>query len=131
MIRNAIQRFMYGRYGNDQLNLFLIGLYLVLYLIFTLTRLAPIYWVSLVVIFFSLFRLFSRNISRRREENAKFMHVAGPFLQWVRMRRTIHRDKDHRYFKCPNCGQQLRVPRGKGKITVTCRGCGASFQEKS
>ena len=131
MIRNAIQRFMYGRYGNDQFNLFLIGLYLVLYLIFTLTRFVPIYWVSLVLIFFALFRLFSRNMSRRREENAKFLHVAGPVIQWFRMRRTIRRDKDHRYFKCPNCGQQLRVPRGKGKITVTCRGCGASFQEKS
>jgi len=49
----------------------------------------------------------------------------------ARLRRTIHRDKEHCYFKCPNCGQQLRVPRGKGKITVTCRSCGAVFEEKS
>ena len=131
MIRNAIQRFMYGRYGNDQLNLFLIVLYLVLYLLFLITRFFLFDWLCLALIFVSLFRMFSRNLPRRREENAKFMRAAGPAIHWFRLQRTIRRDKEHRYFKCPNCGQQLRVPRGKGKITVTCRGCGASFQEKS
>ena len=131
MIRNAIQRFMYGRYGNDQLNVFLIGLYLVLYLLFLLTRFVLFDWLCLVLIFVTLFRLFSRNLTQRRAENARFMRKAGPVIQWFRLQRTIRRDKEHRYFRCPNCGQQLRVPRGKGKITVTCRGCGASFQEKS
>ena len=131
MIRNALQRFLYGRYGNDQFNLFLIGTYLVLYLLFVLTGFAPLYWLSLVLIAYSLFRLLSRNPARRRSENARFLSIVNPVLRWLRLRRTIHRDKEHRYFKCPNCGQQLRVPRGKGKITVTCRGCGASFQEKS
>ena len=131
MIRNALQRFMYGRYGNDQFNLFLIGTYLVLYLLFVLTGFAPLYWLSLVLIAYSLFRLLSRNPARRRSENARFLSIVNPVLRWLRLRRTIHRDKEHRYFKCPNCGQQLRVPRGKGKITVTCRSCGASFQEKS
>ena len=55
----------------------------------------------------------------------------APAIRWLRMRRTIRRDKEHRYFKCPNCGQYLRVPRGKGKITVNCRNCGASFEERS
>ena len=103
MIRNALQRFMYGRYGNDQLNMALLVLYLALYLVYFLTGFDPLYWISFAVILFALFRL----------------------------RRTIHRDKEHCYFKCPNCGQQLRVPRGKGKITVTCRSCGAVFEEKS
>ena len=93
MIRNAIQRFMYGRYGNDQLNLFLIALYLVFYLLFALTHFVPLYWVSLVLIFFTLFRLLSRNLARRREENARFMRKAGPVIQWFRLQRTIRRDK--------------------------------------
>ena len=131
MIRNAIQRFMYGRYGSDQLNLFLIVLYLALYLVYAFTRVTPLYWVSFALLIWSLFRMLSRNIAGRRAENARFMRAADPFLSWLRLRRTIHRDKEHVYFKCPSCGQQLRVPRGKGKITVTCRGCGASFQEKS
>ena len=111
--------------------MFLIAVYLVLYLVGSLLRLGFLSWLSLLVAAYALFRLFSRNISRRRAENAKFMQLAGPAIRWVRLRRTIHRDKDHRYFKCPNCGQQLRVPKGKGKITVTCRSCGASFEEKS
>lgn len=131
MIRNAIHRFMYGRYGSDQLNVFLIGLYLVLYLVFVFTRFELLYWVSLLLVFWSLFRMLSRNYEARRKENAKFMRAAGPMIQWFRFQRTIRRDKDHRYFKCPSCGQQLRVPRGKGRITVTCRNCGASFQENS
>ena len=131
MIRNAIQRFMYGRYGNDPLNLFLMGLYLLLYLVFLFVRLALLYWVSFVLLACVLFRMLSRNIDRRRAENAKFMRAASPVLSWLRLRRSIRRDKEHVYFQCPRCGQRLRVPRGKGKITVTCRSCGASFQEKS
>ena len=138
MIRNAIQRFMYGRYGNDQLNLFLMGLYLLLYLIFLLVRLELLYWASLALLAVTMsetskirIRLLSRNGVRRQAENVRFMRLAAPVLSWLRLRRAIRRDKEHVYFKCPSCGQQLRVPRGKGKITVTCRGCGASFQEKS
>ena len=131
MIRNAILRFMYGRYGNDSLNLFLIVFYLLLYLLFALTHFELLYWLSLALVFVTLFRLLSRNIPARQKENSQFMRLAGPVIQWYRLQRTMRRDKDHRYFKCPNCGQQLRVPRGKGRITVTCRSCGASFQENS
>ena len=131
MIRNAIRRFMYGRYGNDQLNLFLVVLYLALYLLFAATRFVPLYWLTVVLIITALFRTLSRNLTRRREESVRFLQAIAPLVRWFRLRRTIRRDKEHRYFKCPNCGQMLRVPRGKGKITVTCRGCGASFQENS
>jgi len=131
MIRNALQRFMYGRYGNDQLNLFLMGLYLLLYVVFLFTGFDLLYVVSFVLLALTLFRMLSRNIQRRRMENARFMKAAGPVISWFHLRRTIRRDKEHVYFKCPSCGQQLRVPRGRGKITVTCRSCGASFQEKS
>ena len=130
-MRNALQRFMYGRYGNDQLNSFLIVLYLILYLLFSVTQFALLYWVSTALIFWVFFRIFSRNLAKRREENQKFLRKADPFLRWYRLQRTMMRDKEHRYFKCPSCGQQLRVPRGKGKITINCRSCGASFQEKS
>ncbi len=131
MIRNALQRFMYGRYGNDQLNMALLVLYLALFLVYTFTGFDLLYWISFALLILSLFRLLSRNPARRRAENAKFLRVAGPALQWLRLQRTIRRDKEHRYFRCPNCGQQLRVPRGKGKITVTCRSCGAVFEKKS
>ncbi len=131
MIRSALQRLMYGRYGNDQLNMALLVLYLALFLVYVLTDFELLYWLSFALLAVSLFRLLSRNHARRRAENAKFLRAAGPALQWLRLQRTIRRDKEHRYFRCPNCGQQLRVPRGKGKITVTCRSCGAVFEKKS
>ncbi len=131
MIRNAIQRLMYGRYGNDQLNTCLVAAYLILYLLYMVTGLDLLYWVSLVVIVVAIFRLLSRNHAKRRAENSKFLQAAEPVVKWYRLRKTIWKDKEHCYFKCPSCGQQLRVPKGKGRITVTCRGCGASFEEKS
>ena len=131
MIRNALQRFMYGRYGSDQLNLFLLVAYLILLLLSGLPGLGGLELVSFAMMAYALFRTLSRNHGARRAENMKFLKLAGPVIRWYRLRRTILRDKEHRYFKCPNCGQQLRVPKGKGKITVTCRGCGVSFQEKS
>ena len=131
MIRNALQRFMYGRYGSDQLNVFLIASYLVLLLLSGLPGLGLLETISLLLMVWTLFRMLSRNCAARRAENAKFLKLAGPFIRWWRLRRTILRDKEHRYFKCPKCGQHLRVPKVKGTITVHCRGCGASFQEKS
>lgn len=131
MIRNALARFMYGRYGNDQLGVFLIALYVLLYILSIVFQLGILSLVGDVLLLVALFRMLSRNLTKRREENRKFLRKAEPVLSWYRMRRTIRRDKEHRYFKCPSCGQHLRVPRGKGKITVTCRSCGASFQETS
>ena len=131
MIRNALQRFMYGRYGNDQLNMVLVLLSLALYLVFAVTSWTFLYAVSFMLMAAALLRCLSRNYDRRRAENGKFQALVRPAVSWYRLRRTIRRDKEHCYFKCPNCGQQLRVPRGKGRITVTCRGCGASFEEKS
>lgn len=131
MIRNTLQRFMYGRYGNDQLNLFLIGAYLTLFLLAAITNTGLFSLLGEILLFLALFRMLSRNLAKRSEENRAFMKKATPVLQWLRLRKNILKDKEHRYFRCPNCSQQLRVPRGKGKITVTCRSCGASFQEKS
>ena len=130
-MRNAIQRFMYGRYGKDQFGFFLLGLSVVLSLLASLFDLGLLNLLAEVAIIYALFRMFSRNTYKRREENAKFLRKVNPFLKWFRLQQTMRKDKAHRYFKCPNCSQYLRVPRGKGKITVTCRSCRASFQEKS
>ena len=131
MLMNFLRKLMYGRYGSDHLSFFLLFLYVMLIFISALPHMAWVSWLALAVLLWNLFRMFSRRIDRRRAENARFLALFGPFIRWFKMRRTIHRDKDHRYFKCPNCGQYLRVPRGKGKITVNCRNCGASFEERS
>ena len=131
MIRRYMTRFMAGRYGGDQLNLFLIALYLILYVIFLFTRLLVFELAGTVLLVVSLFRSLSRNLPQRRAENTRFLQIVRPiWRKWTGFRARAH-DKDHRYFKCPNCGQQMRVPKGKGRITVHCRSCGAAFEEKS
>ncbi len=128
---NWLRRMMYGRYGGDQLSWFLLIVYVVLLLLSGLPHLGILSWVALLVLAWSFFRMFSRRYDRRRAENARFLALAGPAIRWLKMRRTILTDREHRYFRCPNCGQYLRVPRGKGRITVNCRSCGVSFEEKS
>ena len=128
---NFMQRIMYGRYGGDQLTFSLLGVYLLLYLLSTLFHNSIFYLIGTVLILWGLFRMFSRNLEKRRAENARFLSLVSPLVRWWKLRRTICKDKDHRYFRCPNCGQQLRVPRGKGKVTVNCRSCGVSFEEKT
>ena len=131
MVRSWLSRFMAGRYGGDQLNLVLIVLYLALCVVFLFTRMLAFELLGAVVLAVSFLRTLSRNVERRRAENNRFLQIVRPiWRRWTGFRARAH-DKEHRYFKCPNCGQQMRVPRGKGRITVHCRTCGAAFEEKS
>ena len=131
MVRGWLSRFMAGRYGGDQLNLILIALYLALYVVFLFTRILALELIGTALLAVSLLRALSRNVERRRAENARFLQIVRPiWRKWTGFRTRTH-DKEHRYFKCPNCGLQMRVPRGKGRITVHCRSCGAAFEEKS
>ncbi|MCI8474547.1 MAG: hypothetical protein HFF07_04345 [Oscillospiraceae bacterium] len=131
MDMNWLRRLMAGRYGSDQLGLALVALYGVLYLLSRLLRSTMLHYLSLAAILWAFYRMFSRQLERRRAENARFLESAGPLIRKYNVNRCRRRDKDHCYFKCPNCGQQLRVPKGKGKISITCRSCGVSFEEKT
>lgn len=130
-MRGMLQRFMAGRYGSDQLNNTLMGAYLVLLVLGMLTGLEVLEMVSFVLAALALFRMLSRNYAARRAENVRYQKLIAPVVRWYRLQRTVRKDKEHRYFKCPGCGQYLRVPKGKGRITVNCRSCGAKFEEKS
>lgn len=131
MIRQWLTRFMTGRYGMDQLNTAMMVLYIILYVIYLFTRWMILDFIVLVLLFVTIFRMLSRNLERRRAENTRFLQLVRPALRKFKSCRSRMQDKEHRYFKCPNCGQQMRVPRGKGRITVHCRSCGATFEEKS
>lgn len=128
---NWMRRMMQGRYGSDQLGMALLGGYLVLYLLSRLLRSSVLSWLSLAAILWAFYRMFSRQIQRRQAENARFLEVAGPLIRKYNVSRSRRQDKEHCYFKCPNCGQQLRVPRGKGKLSITCRSCGVNFEKKT
>jgi len=129
---NWLQRIMYGRYGVDSLTWALMAVYLILSLLSQLFFHSPVLsLLASMVAVWSLYRVFSRRIDRRRAENARFVEMVRPIVRWYNVNKCRRHDKDHCYFKCPNCGQQLRVPKGKGRISITCRSCGASFEEKT
>ena len=78
-----------------------------------------------------LFRTFSRNLSKRRAENERFLAWWRPVKQRITGARQRRRDKDHKYFTCKNCKTICRVPTGKGKIEITCPKCGGKIIGKS
>ena len=131
MIRRKLQQFMIGRAGGDQFSLALLGCSIVFILLSSLLGLRFFYWLYLICICYALFRVLSRNVSKRRAENAKFLALIRPMKRRASSLRNQMKDKEHRYFRCPNCKQQMRVPKGKGRIQVTCRNCGVTFEEKS
>ncbi len=136
-IGNALSRFMYGRNGVDRLGLTMIWAALLLDIINMLLREKPVVsgiigLVSGVLLFTALFRMFSRNLEKRRAENTRFMEkVWWPVSRRMAGARQQRMDKEHRYFTCHRCGAVCRVPRGKGRIVITCPRCGGEIHGKS
>ena len=132
MIRRFLRNFMMGRYGPDHLIVAMIVVSLVLSLLHAILGLRPLMYVSYLILALALFRMFSRNIRRRRAENDRFIRYWWPVR--TRASRTIanikHR-KTYKFLKCPSCANTLRVPKGKGKLQITCPKCGERFIRKT
>lgn len=130
--RSFLYRFMYGRYGNDQLNDFLLMFSLVLVLLNMFIFKSPIVSTFIsIILMINIFRTFSKNIYKRRAENDKYLLLIKPIKKRINIIKSNHNDKEHKYYLCPNCKQTVRVPRGRGKITITCPTCSKKFDKKS
>ena len=134
--RQWLGRFMAGRYGTDQLNRFLCVATLVLLVasLFTggsaLGSLVCI--LALACLVWETWRTFSRRIDRRQAENARYLRLTRGLRGRIGDARNRFRQrKDYRFFRCPSCRAVLRVPRGKGKLNITCRQCGERFIRKT
>lgn len=135
-VSSALARFMYGRNGSDQLNMALLVVYLAVWILqvvlvrFQTARLV-LEAVALVLIVVVFFRMFSKNLPRRRAENAKFLSWWAPVRNRTAASRQRRLDKEHKYFTCKNCKTVCRVPAGKGKVEITCPKCGRKMIGKS
>ena len=141
-MKERLRRFMEGRYGADGLNRFLTVCGWVLLLSgFVLSGidsraaviigsvLVALSWAFLIL---SLFRTLSRKTSQRAAENYKYFVYKNKVLGWFRQWKNRWQDrKTHRYFRCPQCRATVRVPKGKGKIRITCPKCKNTFIKKS
>ena len=118
---------MYGRNGVDALNWALFAVELVLSLLSSFVRVqavaATLYFLSVVLMFIVLIRIFSRNLTQRRAENARFLSWWAPKMDAMRGAKARRDDKAHKYVRC-SCGAYCRVPKGVGKVELTCPKCG-------
>lgn len=127
---NWLRKFMYGRYGTDQLSMTLIVISLILSLLAPVFKLPPS--IFLVLLFIAYFRVFSKNINKRYRENQKFLETFKPITsRFNKLKRRMKSRKNYKYFRCKNCKQEIRVPKGKGKIRVTCPNCGEKTIKKT
>lgn len=134
-MRDKLLQFMTGRNGNDELNRFLLACDLVLILLSVVFSkglgrvFSPL---ALVMIGITYYRMLSRDLMRRGDENARYLRVRERLLCSCRIRKEqwVQR-KDYKFFVCPACKATLRVPKGRGKIKIVCRKCGNSFTGKS
>jgi len=131
-MRDKLIRFMYGRNGVDHFSRFLIYAALICILLDVLLSGGIFYGLGVVLMVYSYFRVFSKNLNKRRIENAKYLQLRGKFLGgFADWRERRKQSKDYAFFRCPSCKAMLRVPRGKGKIRVTCRKCGNNFERRT
>ena len=123
-ISAGLRRFMEGRYGTDRLNTAILivgGVAALIRSFFSQPFVNLALWlISYVMMFWAIFRMLSRNVYKRYQENRKFLQVYDRL-----------KDRQHRYFDCPKCHQMVRVPRGKGKIAITCPRCREKFVKKT
>ena len=90
------------------------------------------YYIGLLLLLYAYFRMLSRNVHKRYAENIAFMQkTAGVRAKFGQLQQRFALRKTYRYFSCPHCRQQVRVPKGRGKISITCPKCGTQFIKKS
>ena len=131
-MKERMQRFMAGRYGNDQLNQFIFIVAIISMVLEIITRQSLFYTLTLVLLILAYVRVFSRNINKRYEANMKFLQKKDAILNKFRKQKyyAAQRRNFHIY-TCPQCKQKIRIPKGKGKISITCPKCRTSFIKKS
>ena len=135
-MRAWFTRMMAGRNGPDHLNRFLSVVFLILSVCSMFVRnprlASVLYTLSMALFFYVMFRMLSRNIYRRQQENGAYLRERYKITSWWNgLRDRWAQRKDYKFFKCPSCRTRLRVPRGKGKLNIVCRKCGTSFQRRT
>ena len=131
-LNTKMQQVMVGRYGADELGRFISVSTLVCLLVSLFTKWGILYWIGLFLIFYTYFRMFSKNVSKRYQENQKFLTLRYKAVaKWSIMKKHFLERKIYRFYKCPQCKQKVRVPKGRGKICITCPKCRTEFVKKS
>ena len=130
-IRASLTRFMSGRYGADQLGMTMLWTSLIMSIIGSFAKVPLLTLLADALLIWMFFRMLSKNRYKRQHENQVYLQKTYKMRQgmteWMN---RVKNSKKYRYFTCPQCKKRLRVPRGVGSITITCKGCGNKFDKK-
>lgn len=131
-VREKIQRFMIGRYGVDELNRFLMGVTMVLIVVDLFVRSHVLYLLGAFCLILCYVRMLSKNVSKRFQENQKYLNLEFRVKERFRnLKFKAGQSRQYHIYKCPSCGQKIRIPRGKGKISIHCPKCSTDFIKRS
>ncbi len=131
-MKEKFRRFMYGRYGSDQYSRFLLVVAVIMLLISTFARNSILYLLSLVLMVYLYFRMFSRNAQKRYAENSRYLKYKERIKNFFKhFRRDMNIRKTHHIYRCPSCRQKIKIPRNKGKIAIRCPKCYTEFIKNS
>jgi hypothetical protein len=129
---NRFRKLMYGRYGFDQFTRFILWTAIIITIIGTILHNGILFYLSYLILFYAIFRTFSRNINHRTQENLRYVNAINAIKNRFRKAKlTLWGSKTHRYYLCPKCKQTIRVPKGKGKICITCPKCRNEFIKRT
>lgn len=130
--QQRLAAWMYGRRGPDDLSIFSTNLAIVIVLVNVFVQWAPLAWIGLVLLAYAIFRTLSKNLAARSRENEAFLKALGPARPWVQNPRAAFVElRSYKHVRCTSCKQKVRVPRGKGKLRVTCPKCRTKFEVRS
>lgn len=131
-LKERLQRFMYGRYGMDSLGQFLMWTAVVCLLLSWFVA-GPIFnTLALLLLVWGYFRMFSRNVQKRYQENCTYYRYVNKVKDFFKKQKSYNEQKkNHNIYKCPQCKQKIRIPKGKGRVAITCRRCGTEFIKNS
>ena len=128
LIQGWLSRVLYGRNGFDNLARTCNAIALILLVINIFAQNVIVYFIWVAFFFYSLFRVYSKNITKRYAENQKFLSMTEMPRRYANLLKLQWRDREYsRYYICPKCHQQIRVPKGKGRIEIRCPKCGERF----
>ena len=131
-IRSSFASFMAGRYGADQLGMTMLWTALILSVVGSFSRVGLLTLMADALLLLMFWRMLSKDRLKRQHDNQTYLQktygARKAVTEWIN---RVKNGKKYRYFTCPQCKKRLRVPRGVGNITITCKGCGNKFDKKA
>ena len=129
--RDRLNEFMKGRYGQDQFSRFLLTVCLVILILSFFIRIPVLSLLVFLLLGYVYFRMFSRNVPARYEENRKYLALKERVLGFFKGSGRAQRQGENMIFRCPKCSQKIRIPCGKGAVEITCPKCRTKFRKRT